>query len=191
MLHGPDASAASDTELLALVSRMRRFVPDDDAVAVWADAALGRSPEPDPEPWEAPAADPPLEVAGHDILVWGPNDPTSSEGRPQLLAGYVWCCSCKASGNGYPTEAEAEDAADAHLADVAPAEADLADVDDPENAPAQAVGAMSGLSAFDHIGYAERYSTSEYSGRGLREAHLHATLAVAKLLAAGLGASGL
>lgn len=56
----------------------------------------------------------------HDIVVFGPmaEGDRDISGQPYEVPGYGWGCSCHANAVGYPTEREAEDGADRHLAHI-------------------------------------------------------------------------
>lgn len=52
--------------------------------------------------------------AGHDVLVWH-NPPGGRTSRAKALPpGWVWTCSCKTTGTGFPTEDAADEAAEFH-----------------------------------------------------------------------------
>lgn len=59
-------------------------------------------------------------MSEHDMLVWGPaaEGEKTSQGERLELPGWVWTCSCGASGIGHSSENEAEERADVHLAQV-------------------------------------------------------------------------
>jgi hypothetical protein len=51
----------------------------------------------------------------HDVLVWGPNPAGGRNSRGDVLPpGWVWSCSCDASGSGLSSEDVADDAATLH-----------------------------------------------------------------------------